>query len=59
MFEAESEYLYQKRIEELERIFAHTHEAKYVDGKLTDECNKCGLDIRDKIHISTKYNKEG
>lgn len=33
------------------KAFAHTHKAKYVDGKLTDECDKCGLDIRDEIHL--------
>jgi hypothetical protein len=28
----------------------HWHVAKYVDEKLTDECNACGRDLRDSIH---------
>ena len=45
-------------VERYIRAFAHTHEAKYIDGKLTGECNKCGLDIRDKIHREAKPFKE-
>ena len=39
-----------KENEQLIKTFKHTHEAKYVDGKLVDECKKCGLDLRHRIH---------
>lgn len=43
--------LKEERIKKLEKTFAHKHVAKYENGELTDECAKCGLDIRDNIHI--------
>lgn len=29
----------------------HVHVAFYEDGKLTDKCADCALDIRDNIHV--------
>jgi len=36
----------------------HIHKAKYDENRnLTDECAKCGKDIRNKIHISETKNQ--
>lgn len=29
----------------------HYHEALYQDEKLTDECARCGKNIRDEVHV--------
>jgi len=43
------------RVQKLERQFQHYHAAKYDSaGLLTDECAKCGLDLRDSIHLSAQ-----
>jgi hypothetical protein len=39
----------QSRIDELENLYHHIH-ANNHDG--TDRCAKCGLDLRDAIHVS-------
>lgn len=38
------------RLAALEAAFLHSHKAKYIDGKLSDECQWCGLDIRSSVH---------
>ncbi len=38
----------------LVKAFSHYHEAKYdIKSKLTDQCKRCGLDIRNVVHIRT------
>lgn len=38
-------------VQRLTEAFAHHHVAKYEDGKLTDQCAQCGLDLRNPVHI--------
>lgn len=33
------------------KAFRHLHVAHYEDGKLTDKCGQCGLDIRNEVHL--------
>ena len=44
----------------LVKAFSHYHEAKYDDDdlRLTDQCKKCGLDIRNDVHIRTPATEE-
>jgi len=43
-----------ERVEKLESPYHHRHKAKYITvgdkDILTDECDTCGLDLRDPIH---------
>jgi hypothetical protein len=41
------------RVKVLERAFRHYHVAKYDDQLLLSVCKKCGLDLRDAVHIRT------
>ncbi len=43
-------YIEGQRLAAVEAAFLHTHQAKYVDGELGDECRWCGLDIRNAVH---------
>ena len=47
----------EKKDVELTRMaaaFAHTHVAHYEDGKLADACEKCGLDLRHRVHRASE-----
>ncbi len=39
-----------KQIKWYVEAFIHTHKAKYDGDKLLDECDRCGLDLRDEMH---------
>ena len=39
-----------RQVESLSNVFQHYHVAHYIDGQLTEECDKCGRDLRDSIH---------
>ena len=38
------------RCERYRKAFEHAHVTKRVSGKFVDECDKCGLDLRDEMH---------
>lgn len=43
-----------REVEGLVKAFSHYHEAKYdINSQLTDQCKRCGLDIRNEVHIRT------
>ena len=48
------------RVTELEETFRHTHVAKYdKDNMLIDACGKCGLGLRDAVHVRVPKSEKG
>jgi hypothetical protein len=40
----------ERQMASLQETFRHAHVANYTDGKLTDDCRACGLDLRNPVH---------